>query len=64
MAKKKTYKLRKNTVTSTLSMSMVLLLVGLVLMLLLVGRDMSTFVKENINLSIVLKDSINRSDVS
>ena len=62
MAKKKTYKLRKNTVTSTLSMSMVLLLVGLVLMLLLVGRDMSTFVKENINLSIVLKDSINRSD--
>ena len=62
MAKKKTYKFRKNTVTSTLSMSMVLLLVGLVLMLLLVGRDMSTFVKENINLSIVLKDSINRSD--
>jgi cell division transport system permease protein len=62
MAKKKTYRFRKNTVTSTLSMSMVLLLVGLVLMLLLVGRDMSTFVKENINLSIVLKDSINRSD--
>ena len=62
MAKKKTYKFRKNTVTSTLSMSMVLLLVGLVLMLLLVGRDMSTFVKENINLSVVLKDSINRSD--
>ena len=62
MAKKKTYRCRKNTVTSTLSMSMVLLLVGLVLMLLLVGRDMSTFVKENINLSVVLKDSINRSD--
>lgn len=62
MAKKKTYRFRKNTVTSTLSMSMVLLLVGLVLMLLLVGRDMSTFVKENINLSVVLKDSINRSD--
>lgn len=62
MAKKKTYRFRKNQVTSTLSMSMVLLLVGLVLMLLLVGRDMSTFVKENINLSVVLKDSINRSD--
>jgi len=42
--------------TSTFSMSLVLFLVGLVFMLLFVARDMSTYVKENINLSVILDD--------
>ena len=42
--------------TSTFSMSLVLFLVGLVCLLLFVARDMSRYVKENINLSIVLDD--------
>ena len=48
--------------TSTISISLVLFLVGLVFMLLLVARDMSKFVKENINLSIVLNDQISKPD--
>lgn len=48
--------------TSTISMSMVLFLVGLVLLLLFVAHDMSTYVKENINLSIILEDGSNRAD--
>lgn len=47
-------------VTSTISMSLVLFLVGLVFLLLFVARDMSTYVKENINLSIVLDDAIDK----
>lgn len=49
--------------TSTMSMSLVLFLVGLVFLLLFVARDMSTYVKENINLSIILEDGINKQDV-
>jgi cell division transport system permease protein len=48
--------------TSTISMSLVLFLIGLVFLLLFVARDMSTFVKENINLSIILDDQISKSD--
>lgn len=43
-------------------MSLVLFLVGLVFMLLFVARDMSTFVKENINLSIILEDKTTKTD--
>ncbi len=42
--------------TSTFSMSLVLFLVGMVCLLLFVARDMSRYVKENINLSIILDD--------
>ncbi|MDD5184718.1 MAG: permease-like cell division protein FtsX [Paludibacter sp.] len=45
--------------TSTISMSLVLFLVGLVCMLLFVAHDLSIYVKENINLSIILDDNIN-----
>lgn len=44
--------------TSTISMSLVLFLVGLVCLLLFVGNDMSRYVKENINLSIILDDEV------
>lgn len=46
--------------SSTLSMSLVLFLVGLVCLMLLVARDMSKTVKESINLSIVLDDDIGK----
>jgi len=49
--------------TSTISMSLVLFLVGLVSLLLFVAHDMSTYVKENINLSIILDDGIGKQDV-
>jgi len=48
--------------TSTVSMSLVLFLVGLVFLLLLIGRDMSTYVKENINLSIILNDQSGKQE--
>lgn len=48
--------------TSTISMSLVLFLVGLVFLLLFVARDMSTYVKENINLSIILDDQTGKPD--
>lgn len=54
-------KIRSLHLTSTLSMSLVLFLVGLVSLLLFVARDMSVFVKENINLSVVLDDEIDQS---
>ena len=54
-------KARSLHLTATLSMSLVLFLVGLVSLLLFVARDMSVFVKENINLSIVLNDEIDQS---
>ena len=47
--------------TSTISTSLVLFLVGLVCLLLFVGRDMSTYVKENINLSIILHDGLEKN---
>jgi cell division transport system permease protein len=48
--------------TSTISTSLVLFLVGLVCLLLFLGRDMTTYVKENINLSIILNDEATRND--
>jgi len=48
--------------TSTISMSMVLFLVGLVFLLLFVAHDMSTYVRENINLSIIMDDASNSAD--
>ena len=64
MSKKKVKqkkKARSLHLTATLSMSLVLFLVGLVSLLLFVARDMSVFVKENINLSIVLNDEIDQT---
>ena len=46
-------------ISSTVSMSLVLFLIGLVSLLYFVARDLSVFVKENINLSIVLDDGVN-----
>ena len=44
--------------TSTISISLVLFLIGLTCSLVLVARDMSIQVRENINLSVILDDNI------
>ncbi|MDR3651363.1 MAG: permease-like cell division protein FtsX [Paludibacter sp.] len=49
--------------TSTISMSLVLFLIGMVFLLLLVAHDTSTYVKENINLSVILEDGVGKQDV-
>ena len=45
-------------ITSTISISLVLFLIGLMCTLLLFARDMSVYVRENIKLSVVLNDDI------
>ncbi len=49
---------------STISMSLVLFLIGLVSLLLFVAHDMSVYVKENINLSIILDDTAEKSETN
>lgn len=52
------YKIGNATITSTISMSLVLFLIGLVALLLFAARDLSTFIKENISLTVLLEESI------
>ncbi|MBN2766982.1 MAG: cell division protein FtsX [Paludibacteraceae bacterium] len=54
----KNRKFRTSHLTSTLSMSLVLFLVGMVSLLLFVARDLGVQVRENINLSVILEDEI------
>lgn len=62
MSKKKTrnkrYLIRNAGLTATVSMALVLFLVGLFTSILLLTRNMSNELKENLNLSIVLNDDI------
>jgi len=60
---KKKKRFKKISLTTTLSMSLVLFLIGLVSMLVFVARDLSVYVKENIDLSIILEDKIMKSDM-
>jgi len=48
--------------TSTISISLVLFLVGLVFLLLFCAQEMSAYVKENLNLSIILTDQTSKLD--
>jgi len=43
---------------STISISFVLFLIGLISLLMIIGNEMSNYVKENVNMSVVLQDSI------
>ncbi|MDP4203290.1 MAG: permease-like cell division protein FtsX [Bacteroidota bacterium] len=54
-AKKKFFNLH---FTVTVSISLVLFLIGFIALLLMVGKDVSNYVKENVNMSVVLEDSI------
>ena len=59
MKKKKKKGLRNIHITSTISMALVLFLVGLVSTLLFLAHDAAVYVKENITLSVILEDGIN-----
>ena len=56
--KNRTLRFRNANLTATFSMSLVLFLVGLLTLTLFLARDMTRYVKENLNLSIVLSDEI------
>jgi len=43
---------------STISIAFVLFLIGLISLLIIIGNEMSNYVKENVNMSVVLQDSI------
>lgn len=68
MSKKNNPKKQKQSfwnmhLTSTISISLVLFLIGLTCLLVFVARDMSVYVKENINLSVILDDNIDENYV-
>lgn len=48
--------------TVTVSIALVLFLIGFITLLLMVGRDVSNYVKENVNMSVVLEDTISTAD--
>lgn len=51
-------------ITSTLSMSMVLFMIGMVILLIFVAREMSTRLRENISMSLILRDEISSTDLT
>ncbi len=50
-------------ITSTISVSLVLFLLGIIVLLSLVAKNLSTYVKENLSFSIVLTDDMKDADV-
>jgi cell division transport system permease protein len=57
-SKKGKYRIGNIHLTSTISMSLVLFLIGLVSLLLFMARDLGTEIKENISLSVVLNEHV------
>lgn len=60
---KRKFSVRNIHLTSTISMSLVLFLIGLMSLFLFVARDMGKQIKENINLSLILNDNISDSQI-
>lgn len=58
------YRIGNVHLTATVSMSLVLFLIGLVLLLIFAARDVSTHIRENISLSLILKDNITADNTS
>ncbi|HEY9123004.1 MAG TPA: permease-like cell division protein FtsX [Bacteroidales bacterium] len=56
-------RLRSSYVTSTISLTLVLLLLGIVGLLILNAKKLSDVVKENINFTIVLKPNVEEADI-
>ena len=50
-------------VTATISTTLVLLLLGMVLFFVLTARNLSVYVRENINFSLVLDDGMDNRDI-
>ena len=61
---KKQFGVRNIHMTSTLSMSMVLFMIGMVVMLIFVAREMSTRLRENISMSLILRDEISSTELT
>lgn len=57
------YKLFNSKLTSVISISMVLFMLGLISMFILMGNELSTYVKENITLSVILKESAEEKEI-
>lgn len=49
--------------TSTISTSLVLFLLGLTTLLILATRDLSTYVKENIGFSVIISDNVKEAEI-
>lgn len=63
MAQKKSKGVRGSYFASTISISLVLFLVGSMVFLLLNAREISNYVKENIGFSIIIKEDVKSVDV-
>jgi len=60
---KRRYSIGNIHLTSTISMSLVLFLIGMVSLLLFVARDMGTQIKENISLSLILNENTSGASI-
>jgi len=56
-------KLRSSYVTTVISISLVLFLLGIIGFLVLNTKKISNYVKENINIGIILKDNVKEADI-
>ena len=56
-------RLRSSYVTSTISLTLVLLLLGIVGLLILNAKKLSDVVKENINFTVVIKPDVEEADI-
>ncbi|MDD4489597.1 MAG: permease-like cell division protein FtsX [Paludibacter sp.] len=63
-SKKGKYRVGNVHFTSTISMSLVLFLIGLVSLLLFMARDLGTQIRENISLSIVLNENVPAANIT
>lgn len=61
---KKQFSVRNIHFTSTISMAMVLFMIGMVVMLIFVAQEMSTRLRENISLSLILRDNISSTEIT
>ncbi|MDD3310397.1 MAG: cell division protein FtsX, partial [Dysgonamonadaceae bacterium] len=51
-------------ITSTISITLVLLLLGVTILLLFLGNGISTYVKENMSFSVMLSNDISESGIT
>ena len=49
--------------TSIMSIALVLFLLGLILLIGVLGKELSAYVKENISFSIVLKEALSTTEI-
>jgi cell division transport system permease protein len=57
-------KVRSSYFTTTISISLVLFLLGLIGLLILNAKELSDYVRENIGFSVILKENVNEYEIS